>query len=68
MWPTPERFAEQHRRLLAAAHRYNLPPDPLRAVGRAAILDLALRRAAVRADTTLEQLSQVRPPADELLP
>ena len=67
-WPTSEPFQRQHARLLDAARRHGLPADPVGAVGRQKILETALRRAAVRANRSPEQIAQMHPPLSELLP
>ena len=58
--------------VLQAGARYigpfKLPPNPVGAVGREALLEKALGRAAVKAQTTRERLALVQPPLDELLP
>jgi hypothetical protein len=67
-WPTAERFPVQHRRVREAAALYGLSVDPLGAVSREVLYARALRRAAVRADSTLEKIAQVQPPLAETLP
>jgi hypothetical protein len=67
-WPVNEPFAKQHERLSAAARRLGLVPDPIGQVGREALLQTALARAAIKAQSTLGTLALVQPPLAELLP
>jgi hypothetical protein len=67
-WPTSEPFPRQHARLLAAVRKHGLPADPVGAVGRQKIVEMALGRAAVRANSSPAEISQLHPPLTELLP
>jgi hypothetical protein len=67
-WPVAESFALQHQRLATVARRLGLEHDPVGAVGRAALLQKALGRAVVKAQTTTATLALVQPPISELLP
>jgi hypothetical protein len=67
-WPTVEAFPLQHARLVAAVSRHGLPVDPVPAAARQAVVERALSRAAVRADTSPARVAQLAPPSEELLP
>jgi hypothetical protein len=67
-WPVQESFSQQHERLASAVRRFGLEPDPIGVVGREALVSKALRRAAVKAQTSLERLAAVQPSIEELLP
>jgi hypothetical protein len=67
-WPTEEPFARQHERLTAAAANYDLPTDPIGRIGKANLLERALRRASIRSGTPPGRIAELCPPANELLP
>lgn len=67
-WPTAESFAKQHRRLCEAAGRHGLPLDPLEGNVRAEVLSTALTEAAALSSATPEEMAQVQPPMEEMLP
>jgi hypothetical protein len=67
-WPTNEPFAAQHRRLVAAARRHGLTPDPIAKSDRAHLFAAGLARAAAMGLTTLDLVRSVAPPLDEVLP
>ena len=66
-WPTAEQFWLQHRRLAEAAHQHGLPPNPLASLTRADLVQAAVRRLGEMGFPENE-VAQVRPPLDELLP
>lgn len=53
---------------MTAVQRYALTPDPLGLAGREHLLDKALARAAIKAQTHRERLCPLQPPMEELLP
>ena len=67
-WPTTEPFWSQHRRLVEAAHRHGLPSNPLADVSRDELVRAALVEVAKLANASENEIAQVLPPADELLP
>ena len=67
-WPTAEAFWQQHRRLSEAVHRHRLPPDPLAGLGPGSLVEAALIGVATVARATRDEIDQVLPPVEELLP
>jgi len=67
VWPTGERFLLQHQRLVAAAKRHGLQPDPLAGLDAGQLLELALRRAAAMSFAPLEHVRSVAPGPTEVL-
>ncbi|MCI0539050.1 MAG: hypothetical protein L0Z50_27905 [Verrucomicrobiales bacterium] len=66
-WPTSEPFWMQHKRLLKAVQQHRLPPDPLSDVTRDELVRAAVRRLGEMGFPENE-VAQVLPPMDELLP
>lgn len=67
-WPTVEPIREQHERLVEAALRFELVPDPLGVEGRERLYERALERVLVRGDSDMARVARVRPPIEEILP
>lgn len=67
-WPVNEPFRPQHHRLLQAARTHGLPPNPLAVLSREELVRLAVAKVASLAAATESELSQVRPPLEEMLP
>ena len=67
-WPTSEQFWLQHRRLVDAARRNELPPNPLDNVTKEELVQSAVAEVAKVAAASEKELAQVVPPVDELLP
>jgi len=67
-WPTNEQFWLQHRRLVEAARRHGLPASPLADVRPAQLVDVAVTEVAKLGRATENEIAQVLPPLDELLP
>ncbi len=67
-WPTSEPIRQQHDRLYQVVSQFGLVLDPIGEMGREALYERALRRAALRADTTADRIAEVQPPLEEVLP
>ncbi|MBI2929652.1 MAG: hypothetical protein HYY24_28660 [Verrucomicrobia bacterium] len=67
-WPTSEQFWLQHRRLVEAVHRHALPAKPLANVPPEQLVEAALREVAKLGGAAENEIAQVLPPVDELLP
>jgi hypothetical protein len=67
-WPTEEAWWLQHRRAHEAAQKHGLPPDPLAGLDRLDLVKAALTEVAVVTAATENEIAQVLPPVDELLP
>ncbi len=67
-WPTVEPIREQHERLVEAARRFELTPDPLGVEGRERLYERALERVLVRGDSDMARVARVRPAIEEILP
>lgn len=67
-WPRSMAFADQHALVVAAARRYDLPPEPLTAAARATIYEAGLARAAVLANLEPSEIATLAPPIEEMLP
>ncbi len=67
-WPTVEPIREQHERLVEAARRFELVPDPLGVEGRERLYERALERVLVRGNSDMARVTRVRPPIEEILP
>jgi hypothetical protein len=66
-WPTSESFPMQHQRVLRAAQAHRLPPNPLAELSRAELVRAAVQRLAEMGFAENE-VAEVLPPVDELLP
>ena len=67
-WPTEEQFWLQHKRLAEAVRRHGLPPNPLAGTSREDLVNAALPEVAKIGGATQNEIAQVLPPVDELLP
>ena len=67
-WPTAEPFWLQHRRLMDAAQRCGLPPNPLANLEPRQLVEAALPAVAKVGGATPTEIAQVLPPVHELLP
>lgn len=67
-WPTSEPFWRQHRRLVDAAQRHGLPPDPLASLPPNRLVQAVLSEVTVLTRATKDELAQVLPPIEEMLP
>jgi hypothetical protein len=67
-WPTGESFERQHPRVVDAAHRHGLPPDPLAGIDPAQLLQVAIARAAAIGLTSVDRVQSVAPPLQQVLP
>jgi hypothetical protein len=63
-----EAIWQQPRRLSEAVHRHRLPPDPLAGLGPGTLVEAALIGVATVARATRDEIDQVLPPVEELLP
>jgi hypothetical protein len=68
VWPTDEPFAPQHQRLRQAAAQHGLPPDPLAATPRDALVQSAVAEILAMERFTAQDIAAVMPPVYELLP
>jgi hypothetical protein len=67
-WPTAETFALQHRRLVAAASRCDLPKVPVPVPEAAGLRERAISAAATIAFVAVDVVRQVTPPVEVMLP
>lgn len=67
-WPVTEQFWLQHRRLVQAVRIHGLPPDPLTNLGPAELVAAAMLEVAKVAGASENEIAQVLPPVNELLP
>ena len=67
-WVTSEPFWMQHRRLAAAAHHHRLPANPLADVGKQKLIRTAISEVSKLAAASENEIAQVLPPVEELLP
>ncbi|MBE7501813.1 MAG: hypothetical protein HS113_16220 [Verrucomicrobiales bacterium] len=67
-WPNAEPFWLQHRYLADAVRRHQLPPDPLAGLRPEQLVAAALEEVATVAHATRNEIDQVLPPVEELLP
>jgi hypothetical protein len=67
-WPTSEQFWLQHRRLVQAVARHGLPLNPLAEVRPEQLIEAALQEVAKLGGASENEIAQVLPPVDELLP
>ncbi|MBE7503130.1 MAG: hypothetical protein HS113_23170 [Verrucomicrobiales bacterium] len=67
-WPVNEPFDRQHGRLLQAARRHGLPPNPLADVRPEALVQAAVHEVAGIDAATETEMAQVLPPTGALLP
>ncbi len=67
-WPVSEPFWLQHRRLVQAAQRHELPPDPLANLPPHELVRMALEEVARVGAASQNEIAKVLPPAEELLP
>lgn len=63
-----EPFWLQHRRLVQAAQRHELPPDPLANLPPHELVRMALEEVARVGAASQNEIAKVLPPAEELLP
>lgn len=66
-WPTSEPFWMQHKRVVKAVHAHGLPANPLADMRRDDLVAAAVKRLA-EAGFPENEVAQVLPPVDELLP
>lgn len=67
-WPAEISFLQQHEKLLSAAQRYELPPAPLDETARRGALLKARAEAAEIFAAGDDELDQITPPLEVLLP
>lgn len=67
-WPVSEPFAAQHQRIVAAAHKHELPMTPLTAAVRSDVYARGLAEAAILANLEADRLQAIAPPIEEVLP
>jgi hypothetical protein len=67
-WPTSEPFGFQHERLLEAARRHGLPPNPLDNVTKSDLVQRAISQILAMERFTQNDIESVLPPEEELLP
>ncbi|MBK8101033.1 MAG: hypothetical protein IPK26_28450 [Planctomycetes bacterium] len=68
VWPTAEPFLVQHRRVVAAAERHQLPTDAMAGITAAELFEHGLARAAAIAFVPSDTIRAIAPPLGELLP
>jgi hypothetical protein len=67
-WPTPEEFWEQHQRLCKAVRAYGLPTNPLAELPKEVLIETAVQEVCRIAAATRDEIEQVLPPTEDLLP
>lgn len=67
-WPTSERFAQQHERLLAAARAHDLPENPFGHTQKEDLVTAAVNDVCRLTAATAVEIAHVLPPVYELLP
>jgi hypothetical protein len=68
-WPTAEPFAIQHERVLKAARKFGLPENPFESSStRERIFQAGIDRATALLKIAPEELGNVLPPIEEVLP
>ena len=68
VWPTEEAFEFQHQRLLGAARRYGLAPNPIAGTKPADLVQAAVQEILAMQRFTSDDVAAVLPPVYELLP
>jgi hypothetical protein len=67
-WPTSERFAQQHERLMAGIRAHALPANPMEGLSTEALVQAAVQEVCILAGASHEEVAQVLPPVYVLLP
>jgi hypothetical protein len=67
-WLTEEQFWLQHRRVLKAAREHGLPANPMATVRKEDLVEAALKEVAKVGGASEQEIAQVLPPMEELLP